>query len=103
MPPIIVRVDADGSMREIEMHQRELHEYVDGQLTFAGAISSLDAFLLAGASDNGTLDIPEVLLPIVDFPCVSPIYIIGSDAEGREQDVRLCDVRFFLSHARVRR
>lgn len=99
MKTFIVSVQLDGTMSEFEMDQKDLHTLVDGGLTFVGAIESLDAFLVSSESscetDSG--GIPSILTRFVDMPCFGPVFIVGSDTNGKEKDVRLADVQNLLA------
>ena len=97
MKTLVVRVDGDGSMRELEMDQRDIYSFLDGPLCFVGAIESLQAFLVSVALVEGGVRDENTNLPtFVDTPCCGPIFVVGSDADGCETSVSMSDVQRVL-------
>lgn len=92
--PVWITVSArDGSVVRVDEPQKQVHRHLGGQVTFVGALPSLNAFLLA---QSEAPDLP--IHPWAQTPVHADVFlqgvevrgdlaVIASDRHGREADL----------------
>ena len=89
-----VRVDVDGTMHNEKINQSLMHTYLDGNLTFVGAIPEIFGIAIGTSNTEGALN-RHLLHNHVEQNVRGRFYIVGSDEEGKAIDVSVEKVSKF--------
>lgn len=99
-----LKVTSDGSMQVVNDAQKRVGQHLGGEITFVGALPSLNAFLLARVTSEDPARHAWSSLGVFlqDTDVRGDVAVICSGEDGREEDLDVHGVRRLISELRNR-
>ena len=96
-----VLVDVDGTMSDVVVDDGRVHQFLDGPVRFVGAIDPLNVVAVARQRANAACNAHTIPEEFVEPGVRGQILLMGSDARGEAQDVRVLQLEHFLRSVAV--
>lgn len=95
----VLCIQPDGQSECLNMKQEEIYQHIPGPISFVGAIQELEVFLVGTTVQNDGL-VRNTSISKIDVECYGPVYAIGSDLNGNEQDI---DTNAVIEHIDIKK
>ena len=93
-----VLIETDGSMKDVIVDDASVHEYMNGDVSFVGAVDALQIVAIARTQPNNEEVNMHTLPPDTIEPGVAgKILLMGSDRNGKGMHICTDEINFYFS------